>query len=361
MPFAPLTTQIVGSYSKPHWLAHHQRSGTYDGSWWRPDPDVLDAAREDVARLSIYEQERAGLDLLTDGEPWRAGYDRHFLFGLDGVDLVNLAPLEELTADYSTRKQDDANFEKYSSHNKMGPRIIGPVSWNGPITVKELRFLKETTDRKTKANVAGPLTLSHRVSNGYYPDRAALVRALATALNHEMRALQEAGADVLQIDEPGFHSSLSFAQDIGEEALSLMVAGITVPVIVHVCYGYALVYKEKSASEIYPKVLELLAGCPIDGMSIEYEQPGHTPALLDHCGDKHVVLGLLDLSKSEAETPEHIAQRLRAALEVVPAGRLHPASDCGMWYLPRDLAYRKIVALAEGTAIVRREIGATAP
>ena len=139
-----------------------------------------------------------------------------------------------------------------------------------------------------------------------------------------------------------------------------MVKGITVPGIVHVCYGYALVYKEKSASEIYPQVLELLARCPVAGMSIEYEQPGHTLDLLARCGDKHVVIGLPDLSKSEAETPEHVAARLRDALDAVPAERLHPASDCGMWYLPRALAYRKIRALAEGTAIVHEEIGLSA-
>ena len=360
MPLAPLTTQIVGSYAKPHWLANHSRSGTYDGSWWRPAPDVLDEAREDVARLSIYEQERAGLDLLTDGEAWRASYDRHFLHGLCGVDLVGLAPRDEWKAEYTSRKTDKAALEQYYASEQKAPRITGPISWNGPITVREFSFLKRTTDRKTKANVAGPLTLLHRVVNEYYPDDAALLRALAQALNHEMRALQEAGVDVLQIDEPAFHSSLSAAQQIGEEMLGLMVQDITVPVIVHVCYGYALVHKEKSASDIYPQAMELLARCPIAGMSIEYEQPGHTPDLLAHCGDKHVVLGLLDLSKSEAETPEHIAGRLRKALEVVPAERLHPAPDCGMWYLPRDLAYHKIKALADGTAIVRRELGVTA-
>jgi 5-methyltetrahydropteroyltriglutamate--homocysteine methyltransferase len=172
-----------------------------------------------------------------------------------------------------------------------------------------------------------------------------------------MRALQAAGVDLLQVDEPAWHFGLETARRVGREAISRMVEGISIPVIAHVCYGYAIVFKEKSPSQEYPEVLELLAASPIAGISLEYEQPGHDPSILKHCGDKHVVLGLLDLSKSEVETPEHIAERITAALAVVPPERLHPSSDCGLWHLPRERAYAKIAALAEGTRMVKQKLG----
>ena len=352
MPLAPLITQIVGSYVKPHWLANHQRAGAYDGSWWRPDAEVLDEARDDAARLAIYEQERAGLDLVTDGEMRRTNYDRHYLGGLDGIDFTTLVPVKR-PSEHNADGPDSTGMEEYVALNQLGPRVVAPVAWRRAMAVDELRFLKRHARRPVKVTVAGPVSLSRRVSDAHYGDEDALILAFARALNQEMRALQSEGADVLQIDEPAFHASFSVAERIGGTALATMVDGITVPVIVHVCYGYALVHKEKAASALYPKALELLAACPIAGISLEYEQPGHAPDLLQSCGDKHVVLGLLDLARQEAETAAHVAARLTAALEVVPAERLHPASDCGMWYLPRALAFAKLTALVEGTNAVR--------
>ena len=360
MPLHPFTTQIVGSYTKPHWLAHHDRAGTYDGSWWRPESDVLPEAREDAARLAIFEQERAGLDLVTDGEMQRASYDRHFLHGLAGIDVTRLDEVAH-TGSVETRKHHAEGHEDYVRANQMGPQVVGEISWKGPVAVEELRFLKRHARRPVKITVAGPLSLSRRVVDQVYRDDEALVMALAAGLNQELRTLDGEGADVLQIDEPAFHSNVHLAQRFGKAAIERMVDGVRAPVIVHVCYGYALVYAEKSASPTYPQALEILANCPIAGISLEYAQPKHEPALLSHCGDKHVVIGLLDLASPVPETADQIADQLRQALEVVPAQRLHPASDCGMWYLPRDLAYAKIAALAEGTGIVRRELGLAEP
>lgn len=359
MPLRPLTTQIVGSYAKPHWLARHQRMRALDESWWRPEPDVLQEAREDAARLAIYEQERAGLELVTDGEAQRAAYDRHFLGALSGVDLKDIERVSSAGVEVSASKRDYSDFEEYAQLAELKPRIVGEVGWRAPVSVDELIFAKRTARRPVKANVVGPVTLSGQVVDGFYRDKEALVMALAAALNRELLALDAAGADVLQLDEPSFHFRLPLVRRVGQAAIRRAVEGVRAPVIVHVCYGYALVYREKSASAVYPEVLELLADCPIAGISLEYEQPGHEPSLLRWCGNKHVVLGLLDLSKRDVETSQHVACRLREALAVVPPERLHPCSDCGMWYLPRDRAFAKISALADGTEIVRRDLGAT--
>lgn len=353
----PLTSQIVGSYAKPHWLAHHQRMRALDGSFWRPDPAVAQDAREDAARLAIYEQERAGLDLVTDGEQQRAAYDRHFLQALSGIDASRPAPVGIAgPSEVTSAPRRDAELQEYSALGAVGPVVVGPIRWERSAAADELAFARALATRPVKATVIGPLTLSRSLADTHYGSEDALVLALADALNQECHALQQAGAAVLQIDEPSFHGRFSVAARIGVEAIARMVRGLEVPVQVHVCYGYALVFPEKSPSAHYADVLALLARAPIAGISLEYEQPGHTPEILVHCGDKHVILGLLDLARQDAEAVDHIAARLRAALAVVPPGRLHPASDCGMWHLPRALACAKITALGTATRRVRASL-----
>jgi 5-methyltetrahydropteroyltriglutamate--homocysteine methyltransferase len=358
MPLRPLSTQIVGSYAKPHWLARHQRMRALDPSWWRPDPEVLDEAKRDAVRLAIYEQERAGLTIVTDGEAQRAAYDRHFLTALSGIDATDPA-LAARTAVDASRPRDESGWEEYSALSRMLPIVSSRVRFARSAGRDEVLFAKSVASRPLKATVIGPLSLSRQVMDRTYHDDEALVLDFAAALNHEMRALEAAGADLLQIDEPAWHFHLDLARQTGRQAIRRMVEGIAVPVVVHVCYGYAIVYKDKPSSPHYPLLLELLAECPIAGISLEYEQPHHLPDILRHCGDKHVLLGLLDLGTTEVETAAHIAERLRSAFAVVPPQRLHPSSDCGMWHLPRERAYAKIAALAAGTEIVRRECGLT--
>jgi 5-methyltetrahydropteroyltriglutamate--homocysteine methyltransferase len=353
----PLTTQIVGSYAKPHWLARHERMRTLDGSWWRPEADVLVEAKQDAVRLAVYEQERAGLDLVTDGEAQRAAYDRHFLRGLSGIDIGQLEqshPTHEIAG--SDREQDTAVAE-YNALSALKPTVVGEITWRQPMAVDELRFLRRVAHNPVKINVIGAVSLYCQVADKFYGDPEAAILAFARALNQELRELQDVGANVIQIDEPAFHSRWSLAQRAGKSAIEQMVEGITVPVIVHVCYGYALVYRNKRASSTYPQVLELLSECPIAGISLEYEQPGHEAALLKHCGSKHVVLGLLNHASDTIESPTHIAHRIRDALAIVPPGRLHPSSDCGMWYASREMAFGKIKALVDGTQMVRKELG----
>lgn len=349
----PLTTQIVGSYSKPHWLAHHQRMRALDGSWWRPEPEVLQEAKEDAARLAIYDQERAGLDLVTDGEAQRAAYDRHFMAGLSGIDTQNLSDAEGYVSEVTTVIRRTEGYEEYAELSDLKPQIIGDVTFRSSSGADEVRTAKRHATRPVKANVIGPMSLFCQTVDRFYDDDEAAVMAFAAALNQELLAMEAAGADVLQIDEPVFDSRLSLARRVGKAAIDRMVVGLRAPIIAHVCYGYAFVNQEKSASPTYPEVLEILSDCAITGISLEYEQPEHEPSILKHCGDKHVVLGLLNLGTEAVETPAHIAERLRGALEAVPAERLHPASDCGMWYLPRDVAFGKVQSLVEGTEQVR--------
>ena len=354
MPFRPLTTQIVGSYRKPHWLARHQRMRALDASWWRPEEVVLQEAKEDAVRLAIYEQERAGLDLLTDGEAQRPSYDRYFLSGLSNIDTTNLEQ-SRAGGNIEGAVRDTLNNQEYNELSALKPVVTGDIAWSHPMSVDELQFLKANTEKPVKTALVGPVTLSAQLVDSFYGDAEALVMAIAAALNNELQALEAAGVDVIQIDEPGAHFAMDLVRAAGNRSIARMVEGVTVPVIVHVCYGYALVYTEKSPSPTYPELLEIYADAPVAAISIEYEQPKHGPDVLRHCGDKHVVLGLLDLGNQDVEPPEHIARRLEAAMKVVPAERLHPTSDCGMWYLPHDVAFGKICALVQGTELVRSE------
>lgn len=355
----PLTTQIVGSYAKPHWLARHDRVHDLDGGWWRPDAEVLDEARDDAALLSIYEQERAGLDLVTDGEARRVHYDRHFLLGVKGVSAERRAS----KAFYSevTNPQRRTDITELWEAFKMSPTIVGPVEWSHSAALDDLRFLKRHATRPVKTSVVGPMTLYDRVIDEFYPTPEDGIMALAGVLNRELRTLEAEGADLLQIDEPAIHFKLKRAQQLAPAAIARMVEGITTPVIVHACYGYAMYSTGKSANPSYADVVRLLAQLPIAGMSLEYAQPGHEPDLLRDVGDKHVMLGLLDLGRRDIESPEAIAAQLRGALTMVPPERLHPSSDCGMWFLPRDLARGKIAALVRGANIVREELGLPIP
>lgn len=205
--------------------------------------------------------------------------------------------------------------------------------------------------------IAVAIYLYFYLKDEHYHDDRAEALDLAAALNEELRAIDTEGVDLLQIDEPVFHYHISRARRYGVEVMNRMVEGLRTPVIVHVCYGYAALIEGKSVNPAYAEVLSLLAQCNIWGISLEYEEPAHQPDVLQYCGDKHVILGLLNLGTERVETAEYIVSRLRAALEVVPAERLHPAPDCGMWHLPRETAFAKLRSLVLGTEMVRRELG----
>jgi 5-methyltetrahydropteroyltriglutamate--homocysteine methyltransferase len=333
----------------------HERSVAPDG-WWRPDPDVLPQAITDAIRLAVSDQERAGLDLVTDGEQGRQTYARHLPSRLIGVDAAHYGRRTESPPSVGFHRV-KPDFVVDGARVVTAPRIVGPLDWPGPLGLDEIRFLKRQTRRPVKYTVPGPLTAYKYLIDEHYGDEEAATMALAAALNHELRALDAEGVDLLQIDEPYFHSLLEQAQRFGAAALNRMIEGVRTPVAVHICYGYDYFVDQKAADPDFADCLGLLAACDIQAISLEYEQPGHMPELLAACGDKHVILGLLHLGTEAVETPEHIASRIRDALAVVPPERLHPAPDCGMWHLSRDVAFAKVRALALGSALVRLERG----
>ena len=334
-----LATQLVGSYTKPSWLLRKH------GESWRADPEVLADAQDDAVRLAIYDQERAGLDLLSDGEGRRLNFARHFAIGWQGVDALNMVKLTNQRRGVTTEY----------------PRVIGPIELSQPRVLDDLRFLKAASDRPVKMTVVGPLTAARRLADEYYRDDKALLLACAGAINAELRALQAEGCDLLQLDEPVLYTNPGPLLPYASEALERALEGITTPVAVHVCYGYAYRFPNKQADPAYAAALEILAACrQVQWISIEYAQPKHSPELLKHCGDKAVILGVLDLATENIETPHAIADRARAASEFVSPNRLNLAPDCGMWHLPRPVAFAKLRALVQGAEIVIRELNLTA-
>lgn len=323
-----------------------------DDSFWRPEAEVRQQAFDDATRLAIADQERAGLDLVTDGEQRRQRYDTYF-FRFGGLDTKDLGRWEMGPRDLSFVDVDPDVAARLST--ALAARVVGEITWPGPMALEDLRFLKEHTRRPVKMTVIGPLTTACRLVNEHYADEEAVGMAAATAINRELRALDAEGVDVLQLDEPDFHFRYDQAAKWGARALDLALEGVTATTIVHVCYGYATLGRKKIDAG-YARVLESIAASRADAISLEYEQPGHEPDLLRHCGDKAIVLGVLNLGTHEVETAAHVADRVRAALEVVPPERLHLGPDCGMWFLPRKVAFAKLRAMALAAEIVRSEL-----
>jgi 5-methyltetrahydropteroyltriglutamate--homocysteine methyltransferase len=350
----PLTTQLVGSYSKPGWLIRHHRVTTpySDSTFWRPEPEVLPEAQNDATLLAIADQERAGLDVITDGEQRRQRFDSYF-FRFDGIDTVKLGRWSMGNRNLSFL---DLNPEVATRlAEALAPRVVGKVSWPGPIVLDDLRFLKRHTRRPVKMTVIGPLTTACRLVNEYYPDEESLGMDVASVINQELKVLETEGVDVIQLDEPDFHFRLDQASRWGARALDLALKDIRTTTVVHICYGYATV-GAKSIDPGYGEALAAIAASCVQAISLEYEQPGHNPEILRHCGDKTVILGLLNLGAHTVEKPEYLAKRVRAAMEVVPPERLHLAPDCGMWFLPRAVAFAKTRALVLGAEIVKNEL-----
>lgn len=355
MTLEPLSTQIVGSYVKPPWLIgslrEHRRFDP--AAAWAPADDVLAEAQRDAARLAIYEQERAGMRIVTDGEQFRHRYDTTFLLRMTGIDTDNLAQRQVAPNEIASRVSKDWTATE-AEDNQQAARLTGVPHMADNRTSEHLAFARSVANRPVKATVVGPFTASMQLSNEYYPDTATAVLALAGAINEELRALQDAGADVLQIDEPAIHSWFSAARDFATEAIDTALAGIDVATVVHVCYGYPDRIEAVDADEHYADCLRAVARSAATAISVAYEQPGHQPVLLEACGNKHVLLGLLDLGTKEIDSLDHVERRLREAMEVVPADRLHPSVDCGMWFLPREVGYAKLAVLGAAADRVRK-------
>jgi 5-methyltetrahydropteroyltriglutamate--homocysteine methyltransferase len=336
-----LPTCLVGSYPQPDWLIDRVRLSKgvprlrADDLWLVPT-DKREAAQDDATILAIRDQERAGLDIITDGEQRRESYSNRFATALDGIDIEN--PGQVI--------------------NRNGraipvPRIAGPIRRTRPIELRDLTVLRANTGRAVKATLPGPFTMSKQAQDDYYKDDEAVALAYAVAVNAEIKDLFAAGADVVQIDEPWMQQHPDAARRYGLKALDRALNGVAGTVAVHLCFGYAAVVRDKP--EGYSFLPELEA-CKAQQVSIEAAQPKLDLKVLQELPSKTIIVGVIDLADMTVETPDLVAQRLRAALAHVPAERLIAAPDCGMKYLPRPVAFGKMKALADGAAIVRREL-----
>ena len=339
-----LPTSLVGSYAQPGWLIDRAKLAARfpprvrAKELWRVDPEWLDEAQDDATLLAIRDQERAGIDIITDGEMRRESYSNRFATALEGIDLDN--PGTALDR---------------SGHPNPVPRVVGPIRRKHPVELRDLEFLKANTDHAVKMTVPGPFTMSQQAQNDFYESEEELVLAYAAAVNEEIRDLFAAGADVVQIDEPYMQARAEKARLHGLLALERALDGVTGTTALHICFGYAAIIHERPEGYSF---LPELAGTAVDQISIETAQSNLDTSVLESLPGKTIVLGVLDLSDPSVETPETVAGRIRSALAHVPADQVVAAPDCGMKYLPREVAFGKMTSLVDGASIVREELAA---
>jgi 5-methyltetrahydropteroyltriglutamate--homocysteine methyltransferase len=338
-----LPTTVVGSYPQPDWLVDRAILTKNNvvprvrlSAIWRVPPDALEQAQDDATLIAIRDMERAGIDIITDGEMRRESYSNRFALALEGVDVDTPAMVS----------------------GRMGkptpvPRVVGALRRRHPVEVRDIAFLRANTDRQAKITLPGPFTLSMQAHDEHYGDEEALALAYAEVVAEEARDLKAAGADVIQLDEPWLQARPEQARRYGVKAINRALEGVAGTTVVHLCFGYAALVSDKpSGYSFLPQLADSIAS----QVSIEAAQPRLDLGILRDLSNKTIMLGVLDLGTTEVETPELVAGRIREGLRHVPADRLVAAPDCGMKYLPRARAFAKLQALAEGAAIVRREL-----
>ena len=332
-----IPTSLVGSYAQPNWLIDRDRlrerfpPRVRATELWRVDPRYLEEAHDDATRLAIADQERAGLDIVTDGEMRRESYSNRFATALEGVDIDN--PGTALDR---------------SGHPNPVPRVVGPVARRHPVQVRDLEFLRAITSRMTKITVPGPFTMSQQAQDDHYGAPDKLGMAYADAVRGEILDLFEAGADVVQVDEPYMQARPEAAREYGLDVLRRATDGMAGTTAIHICFGYAAIIHERPSGYSF---LPELAATECDQVSIETAQSGLELDVLDALSSKTVILGVLDLSTDEVETPETVAGRIRRAFPHAGPDRLIASPDCGMKYLSRDAAYGKLESLVEGARL----------
>ncbi|HXE86951.1 MAG TPA: uroporphyrinogen decarboxylase family protein [Hyphomicrobiaceae bacterium] len=342
MPQHLLPTTVVGSYPQPDWLVNRDMLSKsvprVRMNIWRVRDDWLEQAQDDATLLAIRDLERAGIDIITDGEIRRESYSNRFATALEGIDLDR-----------------PGQVKSRSGHRTPVPRVVGRIRRRGPVEVRDMKFLRANTDRLAKITLPGPFTMSRQAINEHYKDDDEMVMDYAVAVNAEAKDLVKAGADVIQLDEPWLRQDPDAAKRIAVKAINRALAGISVPTIVHLCFGYAALVPGETKPVGYSFLPEL-ADSTADQISIEAAQPKLDLGVLHDLSPKKILLGVLDLGDIKVETPKKVADRIRKGLKHLPAERLIPAPDCGMKYLPREVALGKLKALSEGAAIVRAEI-----
>ncbi len=337
-----IPTTVVGSYPQPDWLvdrsalAQHGVPRIAARDIWRIAEPWLEPAQDDATILAIRDMERAGIDIVSDGEIRRESYSNRFALALDGVD-----------------SEHPGHVGRSGGGTTPVPRVVGKIKRHGPVELRDAEFLLAHATHATKITLPGPFTLSQQAENTCYADEEELAMDYAVAVNEELRALKASGVDVVQLDEPWVRTAPDKAARYGIKAINRALDGIPGPTIVHLCFGYAAMVRNKPSGYAF---LAQLADCAAQQISIEAAQPRLDLGVLKDLAGKTIVLGVLDLNDPAVETAETIATRLRRGLQYISAERLVAAPDCGMKYLPRATAFGKLQALAEGATIVRREL-----
>jgi 5-methyltetrahydropteroyltriglutamate--homocysteine methyltransferase len=344
MPTHVLPTTVVGSYPQPEWLVDRAMLSksvprTRMHEMWRLPAEHLEQAQDDATIVAIRDMERAGIDIVTDGEIRRESYSNRFATALDGVDADNPAIIVARTGNTKTAV----------------PRVVGKIKRSAPVELRDMQFLRENTDHAAKITLPGPFTMSQQARNEFYKDDEELAMAFAEAVNAEALDLQKAGADVIQLDEPWVRNNPELAKRYAVKAINRALQGITVPTVVHLCFGYAAVVPGSSKPAGYSFLAEL-DDTTAEQISIEAAQPKLDLGVLKDLSSKKIMLGVLDLGNPEVEPAAVIAGRIRNGLKYVPPERLVVAPDCGMKYMPRHVAFGKLKAMSEAAAAVRREI-----
>ena len=337
-----LPTSLVGSYPQPDWLIDRVKlAGRFPPrvrakELWRVGPDFLEEAWNDATLLAIRDQERAGLDIITDGEMRRESYSNRFATALDGVDLDNPG----------------VALDRSGEPNPV-PRVTGKIRRRHAVEVRDVEFLRANTDRLIKITVPGPFTMAQQAQNDFYEDPAEMAHDYAVAVNAEIKDLFSAGADIVQIDEPYMQARPDKARQYGVAALETALEGVHGRTALHICFGYAaLIHERPEGYNFLPE----LADTPVKEVSIETAQSNLDCSILETLEGKTIILGVLDLSTHEVETPDIVAARIRRALPYVAPEKIIVAPDCGLKYLPREVAFGKMKAMADGAAIVRAEL-----
>ncbi len=341
-PVHLLPTTVVGSYPQPDWLVdratlhQHGVPRIHAHDVWRIPAPLLEQAQDDGTILAIRAMERAGIDIVTDGEIRRESYSNRFALALEGIDATTPGQVTSRTGRVTPV-----------------PRVVGRIRRVAAVEMRDVNFLLANTDRGTKITLPGPFTLTQQAQNEFYKDEEELAMDYAVAVNQELQDLKAAGVDVVQLDEPWVRQSPEKAARFGIKAINRALQDIPGPTVVHLCFGYAAVVANKpSGYSFLPQLADTIA----DQISIEAAQPRLDLGVLRDLAGKTIMLGVLDLGDPAVETAGTVAERIRAGLKFVDATKLVPAPDCGMKYLPQATAFGKLKALADGAAIVRREL-----
>lgn len=337
-----LPTSLVGSYPQPDWLidreklSHQMPPRVRAAELWRIPSPWLEQAQDDATLLAIRQQEAAGLDIITDGEIRRESYSNRFATALDGLDLDH-----------------PGTITSRSGHRALVPRVVGKISRRHPVEVRDLRFLRARTKRLVKITVPGPFTMSQQAQNEHYSNEADMALDYAGAVNAEIKDLFAAGADIVQMDEPYMEAHPEKARQFGLAALARALDGVTGTTALHICFGYAALVPGRPAQYSFLSELE---ASPVRQISIETAQSSLDCSVLAKLPSKKIILGVLNLSSHEIETPDVVAARIRRALPFVSSERLIIAPDCGLKYLPAEVAFGKMQAMVEGAQKVRAEL-----